>query len=155
MKNTNKVKPQHAEGWGWWVKVKDVDSANYAIRMSGLPIFLMGLGFLIASLFIVITWSQIEFTSALQKIFLMAMLPISLCLTASGIMLRKNFNKIAPIAAGLYIPYILGNLFFVAPSPDIGENTMLVINVLFTTLMALLSLGGLRGWLWLRKNPSV
>ena len=152
MKSSNKVKPQYAERLGWWVKINDVDSANYAIRMSGLPIFLMGISFIIASFGALLTWSAIQSESVILKGFLIAMLPVGIFLVICGVLLRKNKNEIAPIAACLYIPFVLGSLFFVTPAPDIGQNTMLIINMIFTLLFALLSLGGLRGWRWLKQN---
>ena len=152
VENSKKVRPQYSEALGWWVNVKDADSANYAIRMSGLPIFLMGVNFFVASLVAFLTWNTIQSDSMFLKAFLLAMFPIGLSLIVCGILLRKNNNKIAPLAAGLYIPFVLISLFFVTPAPDIGKNTMLVINMLFTLLMMLLSLGGLRGWRWLRDN---
>jgi len=151
MSAPRKNQPQHAEAWGWWVKIRDADSANYAIKMSGFPVFLWGISYLVIGLIILLTGPVSPDFGIAAALLALAILAVGIALIITGLQLKKNNPKIAPFAAGLYIAATaLGAIlnFTNTETSTIVASSSLVISV----LMILLAISGIRGWLWLRAN---
>lgn len=131
--------PHKEPAWGFWIPVTDRASAEYAAKMSGLPVFLMGLSFLAIA---VLQLIYVQ-TPVLQIIGVLILLG-SIFLIYSGLQIRKLKFMTLPISVGLWL--ILNILGLV--TTGVGVGTVL------TLLIGLMAVCGLRGWFWLKRNPT-
>ncbi|RBW42235.1 hypothetical protein DS901_16140 [Loktanella sp. D2R18] len=125
--------------------VIDEESAAYAVKMSGLPLFLVGLN-TFALLFVIDQhWAQV-----IAVVF--AVLFVSLAFR-----IRAACTAWAPIAAFLSVTFFLLQVmwrFLTAILLGFHWQVMLAeaARLIVPTLAVILAMGGLRGWKWLRRN---
>jgi len=125
--------------FGFWIPVKDHASANYAAKMSGLPVFLMGLSFVfLGGLFL------IENKFSAQGLYNLITVLGGLFLIFSGLQIRKLKFKTLPISIAIWLG--LNLLGFMVAGFGIGS--------ILTLLIGILAISGLRGWYWLREHPA-
>lgn len=140
--------------WGFWVRIKDRDSALYAMRMAGLPVFLSGLtGALIS----------IVDPADSQAGFLVGW-AIAAMLIMMGLMIRKGRFGLVPFAAALMLINIgLSIASSILITVGIARLDLLPVDILFMefirlsvfpVLFLLVMVSGLRGWRWLRQSRS-
>jgi hypothetical protein len=127
---------------GYWPRIADRESALAAVRMAGLPVFLMGLSAVSAVLLSVLAVLQIQPTTAflLSLIFAAA---TGVVLMALGLAIRKGRTSLVLLAAFITFANAMATAW-------IAPWWASIIQV----LMVLLALSGLRGWWWLRKQPE-
>lgn len=121
--------------WGFWVPVKDKESAEYASKMSGLPVFILGLNFLFSGLYLLIKKIEILYATGvtLSGIFFLI----------SALQIKKYKFKTLPMSVTLWLVITTVATLFM------GINASTIINI----LIGLLAISGLRGWWWLTRNP--
>ncbi|WP_337267432.1 hypothetical protein [Oryzifoliimicrobium ureilyticus] len=131
---------------GFWWFIRDDDDARDAVGLAGLPIFLIGLAYLlISAVFLLDTTGPIMVGG-----------PIGLALMLMGLCLRAGKTKLTPYAFGLFALHILFALtLFGAATLDGGVSLEAIANLavaaILPALLLVLMISGLRGWLWLRK----
>ncbi len=129
-------------GDGYWPRINGRDSALAAVRMAGLPVFLIGGTTL---LFVLIAWgaaASLGETLAYPLQLVMAA-GCGAALVILGLALRGGRTALVPVATGLTLLN--------------AAATVLLFAWWFApvqALMALLALSGLRGWWWLRNDPA-
>ncbi|PVA09483.1 hypothetical protein DC366_13940 [Pelagivirga sediminicola] len=122
--------------WGFWARIDDRTSAMDAVRMSGLPVFLIGLTLMISGAVILMDpvgasgngWS---------------LLALSVPFVALGLALRGGAAALAPLASAVFIVMVAIEAWL---APSWG--------LLVRLLIGLVAISGLRGWWWLRKHPA-
>ncbi len=121
---------------GFWIPVRDRASAQYAVRMSGLPVFLIGVSLALSGLVLLV-----DPIAATGLGWVLAAL--ALPLVALGLLLRGGRARLAPVACLLFLGAVAIEIWL---APSWG----LVVR----GLIALVAVSGLRGWWWLRQNPE-
>jgi hypothetical protein len=113
-----------------------------AVRMAGLPVFLMGGLSLLAGLTM---WAEVSTMGDVTINYWPIAIATALgaALLVLGLALRSGRAKLVPLAAGLTLVNAAATLW-ASPFWAIAVQV----------LAALLALSGLRGWWWLRKNPA-
>ena len=125
--------------FGFWIPVKDRASATYAAKMSGFPVFLMGLSFgFLGGLFF------IENKFSAQGLYNLITVLGGLFLIFSGLQIRKLKFQTLPISVGLW--WILNIIGVLASEFSFG--------IIITILIGLLAISGLRAWFWLREHSA-
>ncbi|NNE58975.1 MAG: hypothetical protein HKN36_12780 [Hellea sp.] len=138
MTKPEKVKPMHADRWGLFYKIKSEERARYAVMMSGLPIFMEGVFGLIMFLIVALNvWPNFEPMD-------FAIVGMSIVLVVIGLKIRSGSINLAPIAA----------IFYIAVWIAIFVTQGFILSII-GLLFILLSLTGLYGWWWLRKNAGL
>jgi len=140
---SKKVGAHYSDRWGIPLFIRDEASARYAVKLSGLPVFLLGLTYGIIGLFIVTGLMRVNNETPEHVKWLMwVYFPVGLLLIWCGLQIRKKSSGLVPLAALVYIVWTLVTLGYsihwiqwVVPIPWI-----------------ILSIGGVRGWWWLKKN---
>jgi len=122
--------------FGFWIPVHDRASAMYAVWMSGLPVFLIGLSLVLSGLVLLV-----DPVSAMGLGWVLA--AAALPLIAIGLRLRAGRAWLAPVACALFLGTFAAEIWLM---PTWG----LVVR----GLVALIALSGLRGWWWLRRHPE-
>ena len=128
----------HENRWGFWIEVKDRASAENAVRMAGLPVLLIGASFFMPALLLLTTPNAVGVPTR------------AIALGASGIviiviafLIRGGRAALVPVATAIAVPVLLF---------EISLRPTLFTAVPFMAL--LLSISGLRGWLWLHRNAE-
>lgn len=136
----NRVMAFKEPRWGFWVPVKDKESAEYAAKMSGFPVFLMGLSFTPLGLLLVFAGEQVW-----QKIFGGVIAACGVFFIVSGLQIRKHKFKTLPVSVSIWLLLTVIAMFLalLSGSVPIGLNL----------LIGLMAISGLRGWWWLTRNP--
>jgi hypothetical protein len=126
--------------FGPWARVVDAQGAQQAVRMAGLPVFLIGL---LTVLFAGVTLLTVMASGLTISRPLPVALPmlVGLALVVIGLALRAGRAALVPVAALLTLA-------------NAGLSALLLpLWVLpVQAMMALVAVSGLRGWWWLRKN---
>jgi hypothetical protein len=126
--------------FGPWARVVDAQGAQLAVRMAGLPVFLIGL---LTVLFAGVTLLTVMASGLTISRPLPVALPMlaGLALVVLGLALRAGRAALAPVAALLTLA-------------NAGLSALLLpLWVLpVQAMMALVAVSGLRGWWWQRKN---
>jgi len=156
----------HADKWGIPFVIKDEATARYAVKMSGLPVFLLGLTYGIIGLAMVIglstgmvtaaedpvsrmpegvrNWlltNEMDPFSALKWLFGIYFV-LGALLVWWGLKIRGGAFKIVPLAALVYLVWTAITVFF----------SIHWVQWVMPIPWVILSIVGLRGWLWIRKN---
>jgi hypothetical protein len=127
---------------GYWPRIADRDSALAAVKMAGLPVFLIGASGILTVLFSVLAVLQIRPTP--ESIFTLAFTAATgVLLVALGLAIRRGRPSLIVSAAVITFANAAAT-FWLAPWWA----------SVFQILMVLLMLSGLRGWWWLRQNPA-
>ena len=135
--------PHEEPPFGFWIPVKDRPSAEYAAKMSGLPIFLMGIVFFIVAAIQLMFLVGAETFDIVDNIVVPSFtLLFAIYLIVSGLLIRNLKFQTLPISIAIWFILQIGGVL----SSGIGVST------LFTVLLGLIAISGLRGWSWLRKN---
>ena len=128
-----------------WTKIRDRETADYAIRMSGLPVFLLGTSYLLVGAFFSDT-ALVDLTAGASLIII-------------GIALRSGRGWLSPIATTIAVLWTLIRAAQIAPvfgllllmSPTaIG----LLVGAALQLILLLMTIAGLRGWLWSRRQSA-
>jgi hypothetical protein len=127
---------------GPWARVVDTKGAQQAVRMAGLPVFLIGLMTMLFAGIALLTVMASGLTIIRPLPFALPLLA-GLALVALGLALRAGRAGLVPLAA-------LPTLANAALSAVLLPLWALPVQV----MVALVALSGLRGWWWLRKNPA-
>ncbi len=131
---------EHKEpAFGFWIPVTDRASAQYAAKMSGLPVFLLGLSFLSIGLVQIVS-------TGVSKFQLIGGI-IALCggfLVFSGLRIRALRFRTLPFTVGLWLVLNIVSIYI----SGFGLGTILPL------LIGLMAACGLRGWWWLRKAET-
>ena len=136
-----------ARFFGFWLPVHDAKTAEAAIRMAGLPVFLLGLC-LVAGQFG-------RFAIALGGRNLAPLLSVGLIVLAFR--LRAGGTALAPLATGLGVAIFAVQAAYVGMMVDaVGYGAVSVAiglaQLIVPAFAVALPLGGLRGWIWLRRH---
>ena len=133
----------HEHPFGFWISVTDKPSAEYAAKMSGFPIFLMGIVFFIMAAIQLMFLVGAETFDIVDNIVVPSFtLLFAIYLIVSGLLIRNLKFQTLPISIAVWFILQIGGVL----SSGIGVST------LFTVLLGLMAISGLRGWSWLRKN---
>jgi hypothetical protein len=126
---------------GFWVAIKDERSASYAMKMAGLPAFLLGITYIGYAIFRTgdyDVWSGIGFC-------------LGIVLTLAGLSIRSNKLTLFPYIVGITsIHTLLDSALMIAHR----AQDFLFISGVRVVVVALL-INGMRGWWWLRKNKEL
>jgi len=141
-KEPEHVANHHSNRLGIGMPIRSEVDAREAVKMSGLPLFILGLMFFLLPLFVFLMslTSGMDFSNHITQLNLILM-AIGLVLIVVSIKMRGGAIKPAPIAA---MAYILGWA--------IAIYTWRVVPSILALLLVGLSIDGLRGWWWLRRN---
>lgn len=140
-----KVGTHHSDRWGIPFKINDEATAKYAVMLSGLPVFLLGLTYGIIGLFVVSGLMGVnEQTPDHMRWLLWAYFPLGLLLVACGLKIRKQSSWLVPLAGLVYLIWTGVTLAY----------TIHWVQWLVPIPWVILSINGLRGWLWLRRNRA-
>ena len=121
--------------------MNDRDSAMLAVRMAGLPVFLLGR---LSVLFAVVAVGTV---AAMDDIAVTKPIPAAVTIVAGavlvviGLALRREVAALAPVAAII----ILGNAVL---SLWVGALWAVPLQA----IVMLMAVSGLRGWWWVRRN---
>lgn len=132
-----------------WPNITRVQQAQLAVRMSGLPVFLVGVSYClqgILSPYGMFAWNILG----------------GLALVCLGFLIRAGVVAVAPWAAALVL-ILLANwwitlaqvtpIVFFALFTPIGW-AIFAFQICVTIILTLFALSGLRGWWWLRRNRT-
>ncbi len=167
MTDTNKkVGAHNSDSWGIPFSLRDAETARYAVKLSGLPVFLLGLTYGIIGLVMVLglmtgTVSMAEdpvskmpelirnwlVTNELNpfdalKWFYGIYCVLGIVLVWWGLKIRKGSILIVPFAAVIYLVWTGITMSF----------SIHWIQWLMPIPWIILSINGLRGWWWLNRN---
>ncbi len=124
---------------GMWIRISDGASARYAMRMSGLSAFWLGLNGLIFAVFVVMASPG----QRLNYQFIGIVAGIGLLMIVVAFMIRAGQFWLVPVTS------VVSVVLLVLALISGGGYQALV------ALMALgLSVAGLRGWIWLKRYPE-
>lgn len=126
--------------WGFWIPVKDRQSATYAAKMSGFPVFLSGFSLLLQSNLVFPLRNGTKFS------FLILGLGITICglfFIISALKIRKHKFATLPVSVGLWLGFTTLSMLLV-------PHALKIMNI----IIGLLCVSGLRGWWWLKQNPT-
>ena len=119
--------------WGFWVVIRNKVDADFAIKMSGLPIFLLGTSSLLVGTVFALRGSHYIAVAAIMAV-------ISAVLIWSGLRIRSG-------KYGTFFPSTLVVLFALS-GHLLSESVAITI---LGALQGILMLSGVRGWLYLRR----
>ena len=119
---------------GFWVPIRDQESALYAIRMTGLPVFLIGVTLLFSGVLSLVDPVR-------PALWAYVLLGFALVFLVAGLALRAGQTWLAPLAAGIVVLVVMLEAIFL-------PSYALVLR----GLIALMAFSGFRGWLWLRRH---
>ena len=130
--------------FGFWIPIKDDDSAYYAAKMSGLPVFLLGLSLYVMAFAFVTIENPILFSLSLL---------LALFLKYSGLRIHGGNFRTLPVSVGVWLIYAVLASYYAGfhTSPYI---TVYSASTLLSFLIALLAISGLRGWWYLKKRET-
>lgn len=128
-------------------RITSKEIARYVIKMSGLPVFLLGISVILTSLFL----SNVDLFG----------LSTGLTLSAIGLGLRAEKAWLTPFAAVIALVWTVWRIIDFAPL--LGVMLLFSVSALFVVIISLaiqifllaMTLNGLRGWFWLRRNGSI
>lgn len=143
--------PGIPQPYGFWIRVRDRESATYAARMSGLPVLLVGILQAFAGLFDATMSSE-------EKIarFIIAGLFI-----IAGIAIRRGVFMLIPIVCTIMLLMVIAGLAGVAMEifshlrqgvPGQYLTASFTWQSIMPILILLLMISGFRGWWWLHRN---
>lgn len=128
---------------GFWISVKNRPSAEYAAKMSGFPVFLMGIVFFISAVIQFMFLVGAETVDLVINIVVPSLILLfSIYLIVSGLLIRKLKFQTLPISIAIWFILQIWGIY----ASGIGVSTI------FTVLLGLMAISGLRGWSWLKKN---
>jgi hypothetical protein len=127
--------------FGPWPRVNDRASALQAIRMSGLPVFLMGAMSLLFAAVTMGTVAGLDGMAVTRPAPLIMAAVLGAGLVGIGLALRRGAGALVPIATVITLG--LGALAI-----WMGVWIALPIQAVF----AAVAMSGLRGWWWLRRQ---
>lgn len=156
----------NSDNWGIPFSIKDADTARYAVKLSGLPVFLLGLTYGLIGFFMTLglmtgmvslaedpvsrmpafirDWlvaNDLNPFAALKWFFGLYCV-LGILLVWWGLKIRRGEIAIVPLAALVYLIWTGITMFF----------SVHWIQLLMPIPWIILSILGLRGWWWLRKN---
>lgn len=135
--------PHHSDHWGIPFVIRDAATARYAVKLSGLPVFLLGLTYGVIGICVVTGLIRInEQTPEHIKWLMWGYFPIGLALIWAGLNIRKKSSWIVPVAACIYLIWTGVSVYY----------AIHWIQWLVPIPWVILSIVGLRGWWWLRRN---
>ena len=138
-----KVGSHSSDHWGFIFKIDNADKARQAMKMSGLPIFLLGLSTGFTGLLVLLGIYGVKGDAVdIMRGFVWAQFPIGLALIYCGLKIRNVSTLLVPVAAILYTVITLWALTYTI------HWSQWIVQILFI----ILALNGLRGWWWLRQN---
>lgn len=141
--NPKNVGKHHSDQWGIPFVIRDEATARYAVKLSGLPVFLLGLTYGIIGLCVVTGLIRINAETPEHIRWLMwGYFPIGLALIWAGLNIRKKSSWIVPVAAVIYLIWTAVSVYY----------AIHWIQWLVPIPWVILSIVGLRGWWWLRRN---
>ena len=155
MSDIKKPRPKigafHSDRWGFTGRITNRVDAVQAVKMSGLPIFLIGVGNVMSSLLGgLVILPQLKTISS-ESLSLLTLLSFGILMIICGLLLRKGRIWLAPIG----IIYLAFALFGIAAYFTVFRENLAFFVFIFTELLLVyLSINGLRGWWWLRQNKS-
>ena len=154
MSDQKKVKPYYADRLGWWQSINDEASALEAVKMSGLPVFLWGISWFVMGLVVILGLAPVGKLTGPAALFGFSVIGFGLVLIVLGLKLRKGQAKLAPIAGAIFIigTVISSILGFMDPKAVLP---ILLSSLFISGLVMLLSIGGFRGWSWLKRNGKL
>jgi hypothetical protein len=127
---------------GYWPRIKDRDSVIDAVKMAGLPVFLLGATGVLTVLLSVADVLQANPT--IEQVLALALAAATgVLLVALGLAIRRGRPSLVVLAAVITFTNAAATLWLAPWWASV-----------FQVLMVLLMLSGLRGWWWLRKNPA-
>lgn len=149
---------------GFWVFVRDEESAVYAARLCGLPLFLTGLWALLLALLAMIGEQAVIAGPAADDRFF-GFLLVGGVLVVTGLLIRARFFGLVPVMATLFLVLCAGAILAaVGLVASLQEATSefaalpvfvpILIGPLGPVLYCLMMISGLRGWYYLRKHGS-
>ena len=138
--------------FGYWIPVIDEASARDAIRMSGLPILLMGAN---AALLALVTSVQ-PFP---DTVMIASAVAIAFSLILLAFRIRAGHAAWIPFALILFAAFLGVNLFSSYIGWQVaGQNTtvsgQILLGWIVPTICLILMVGGFRGWLWMRASKA-
>jgi hypothetical protein len=138
----------------FWIKISDRESATYAAKMSGMPIFLFGIAAVASTLS--------DFAQSQGRLYLIAIGAIGLFCITSGLRIRKGRFGLIIFVIPLYLIMLgitaVGYMGYMIQSyrsyPDVITSLFRLAEMIVPSLLGIFALAGLRGWWWLRRNPA-
>lgn len=136
--------------YGYWTPVHDQASAEYAVRMSGLPVLVMAVNPAIAALIMAVQPDPNP-----PRIVLSSLLAVMLVLLAFRV--RMGRAGWLPLVLAVFTLFLAARAFaaFAVWDHAGGElvnGTMVVIGWVIPLICTVLVFGGVRGWRWMVAN---
>lgn len=135
---------------GYWISVTDEDSARDAVRMSGLPILVMGANAALLALLIAVR--PLPDTGMIASAAVIATLLILLAFR-----IRAGHAAWIPFVLILFVAFLAASQFsayigwrLAGETPTASAHILLswIVPAICTILM----INGFQGWLWMRAN---
>ncbi|MDT0683453.1 hypothetical protein RM543_12220 [Roseicyclus sp. F158] len=138
--------------FGYWISLEDRASARNAVRMSGLPVLLMGANAALLALV-----SSVRPFPDMAVVSSAAAIAALLVLMAFRI--RAGHAAWIPFASMLFIAFLGVSLFssyigwqVAGGNPTTGAQILL--GWIIPAICLILMVSGLRGWFWMRQNTE-
>lgn len=137
---------------GYWLPVHDEASARDAVRMSGLPVLIMGAN---AALFALVEAVQPAPYAAL----LASSVAIACILILLAFRIRAGHAAWIPFALVLFVVFLAANAFLAYLGWHLAGRTLagtsqVILSWIVPVICLVLILGGFRGWRWLKLHKS-
>ena len=145
--------PETPQPYGFWVRIRDRESAAYAARMSGLPVFIAGIAQVFAGLF----------DATLDSGEKIVTLVVAVSFTCAGIAIRRGVLVLVPIVSVVMLLVVVFGLAVLAIEifnrfqwdiPDQSLTASFTWRSIIPVLILLMMISGLRGWWRLRKERN-
>lgn len=138
--------------FGYWISVKDEAGAKEAVRMSGLPVLLLGANAALLALILSVQTLPDMITIASAAI-------IAVLLVLLAFRMRAGHAAWIPFAIILFVAFFGASLF----SSYIGwrvagetstASVQILLGWIIPVICSILMVGGFRGWRWMRGNKA-
>lgn len=138
--------------FGYWMPVADEAGARDAVRMSGLPVLLMGAN---AALLALVASAQ----PVPDPVVIASSATIAALLILLAFRIRAGHAAWIPFALMLFAAFSGANLLFSYIGWRVAGKTpaasaQLLLGWVVPALCLILVAGGFRGWLWMRANKA-
>jgi lysylphosphatidylglycerol synthetase-like protein (DUF2156 family) len=135
-----------AKLFGYWPVINNSDSASSAAKMSGLPVLFSGLSTIATVAY------QISPTKIAADFLMWGSLGLGLLLLIVAFRIRAGHHAWLPFVLFPMLLVVLANTYETIGGNNLDVSKLSWLSHVIAILMVILTLRGLRGWFWKRRN---